>query len=93
MASSDPVVRSLVGKIAINSRIAGSPPRSAPPDACIPVDQRASYHAEVDPDGLLPLRQRQRKAAAAFKRDEAAEQLRAYRNRNRNGGDDGGAAA
>lgn len=79
MPSEDPRVRSLVGKVAAYSRIAGGPPKPQAPDAIIPIDQREAYLEEVDPAGTLPLRERQRRAAAAFQRDEAVTALRAYR--------------
>jgi hypothetical protein len=77
--SQDPQVRSLVGKIGRFSRAAGAPPKQQAPDAIVPADQRSAYLAEVDPEGVLPLRERQRRAAAAYKRDEAVAALAAYR--------------
>ncbi len=91
MPSSDPIVRSLAAKIAINSRRAGGPPRRSAPDAVVPADLRAGYHAEVDPDGVMPLHKRQVAAAAAWKRDEARRLLDAHHAGR--GDDDGGAAA
>lgn len=89
MPTQDPKIQSLVGRIGRYSRAAGAPPKKPVPDAVIPVEQRAGYHAEVDPDGALPLRVRQQRAAAAYKRDIAMAELRAYRS---GGPDDGDAA-
>lgn len=89
MPSQDPQVRSLVGKIGRYSRAAGAPPKAPAPDMVIPIAERAAYHAEVDPHGALPLRERQHRAAAAYLRDEAMAQLRAYRS---GGGSVGGGA-
>jgi hypothetical protein len=77
--SQDPRVRSLAGRVAAYSRVAGGPPRAQSPLAVIPEAEREGYLAEVDPTGSLPLRERQRRAAAAYRRDEAAAALRAYR--------------
>lgn len=94
MPSPDPKVRSLASRVAAYSRVAGGPPRGAAPDASIPDELRDGYHVEVDPEGALPLRLRQRKAAAAFKRDQAADALRRYRDGQGSfSDDDGGAAA
>lgn len=79
VASRDPNINRLSGRVAALSRVAGGPPRVAAPDSIIPDDERASYLAEVDPGGTLPLRERQRRAAAAWRRDQAAEALRAYK--------------
>lgn len=79
MPSQDPHVKTLVGRVAAYSRIAGGPPKPQAPDAVIPDDLRDAYLNEVDPTGSLPLRFRQRRAAAAYKRDEAVAALRAYR--------------
>jgi len=89
--SQDPKVQSLVGKIGRFSRAAGAPPKRQAPDAIIPAEQREAYHREVDAGGALPLLERQRRAAAAYKRDQAMAELRAYRSRGSGGG--GGDAA
>lgn len=86
MASRDPNIKTLSSRVAAYSRAAGGPPRAAAPDAVIPADQRDGYLAEVDPDGVLPLRERQKRAAAAWRRDQAAEALREYK-AGRTGGD------
>jgi hypothetical protein len=85
--SQDPKVQSLVGRIGRYSRAAGAPPKRQAPDAIIPAEQRDAYLAEVDPDRRLPLRDRQKRAAAAYKRDEAMAELRAYRAGSPGGGD------
>lgn len=86
MPSTDPTIASLAAKIAAYSRAAGTPPRPQAPDAVIPAEQRSDYLAEVDPGSVLPLRERQRRAAAAWRRDQAVEALRAYK-AGRTGGD------
>jgi hypothetical protein len=86
--SQDPKVQSLVGRIGRYSRAAGAPPKRQAPDAVIPDDQREAYHREVDTGGVLPLPERQRRAAAAYKRDEAMAELRAYRSGGSGGGGD-----
>jgi hypothetical protein len=86
--SQDPKVQSLVGRIGRYSRAAGAPPKRQAPDGIIPADQRDAYLAEVDPGGVLPLRERQKRAAAAYKRDQAMAELRAYRSGGSGGGGD-----
>lgn len=93
MAAKDETTRRLAAAVASNTYRA-FPERAAArrQAADLPLALRERYEEEVDPHGALTPEVRRKRAAAAWRRDEAQRALDAHRAGAGDGGD-GGAAA